>query len=271
MRPRAVFALASATLMALMSLAAGPVAHAVNLGPYPSGGPDAPTPVPVDFGPQTVGTTTTVSVDLMITSGYTFRDNYSGFGGWVPDPPTARSVFRMDPGTCDDAAGPTVCTVHVSFTPTTAQPFALIMSKWESNGSGFHPNWTFPVRGTGVPAVAHDVSPFSQPVDNLPTLNIAKAGSTVPLKFKVTDSTGGPVTDLTAADVEVTSTQGGDGCGTDAGTDSIETYVASSGLQNLGGGPYQFNWATPKSYKNQCRIMTVTAGGGTRSAAFQFK
>jgi hypothetical protein len=177
-------------------------------------------------------------------------------------------VFSLDPGSCAGAVGPTVCTVHVSFTPPTAQPFALVMTKRETNGSGFFPGWIFRVRGTGVAA---DVSTFSQPVDNLPTLNIAKAGSTVPLKFKVTDSTGGPVTDLTAADVEVTSTQGGDGCGTDAGTDSIETYVASSGLQNLGGGAYQFNWATPKSYKNQCRIMTVTAGGGTRSAAFQFK
>lgn len=190
----------------------------------------------------------------------------------MPDFSTAISSLAVDPGTCLDAVGPTVCTIHVLFRPITAQPLALDILPREcpTGGSGavVCNRWLFKLSGTGV---SYDVSTFSQPVDNLPTLNIAKAGSTVPLKFKVTDSTGGPVTDLTAADVEVTSTQGGDGCGTDAGTDSIETYVASSGLQNLGGGAYQFNWATPKSYKNQCRIMTVTAGGGTRSAAFQFK
>ena len=114
------------------------------------------------------------------------------------------------------------------------------------------------------------VSSFSQPVDNLPTLNLAKAGSSIPVKFSVTGPNG-PVSNLTAADVALTSTQGGEGCSTTAGADSIETYVGASGLQNLGGGNYQYNWATPKTYKGQCRTMTVTVGHGTQSAGFQFK
>src|SRR5262249_15038833 len=114
------------------------------------------------------------------------------------------------------------------------------------------------------------VSTFSQPVDNLPTVNIAKAGSIIPVKFSVADETG-PVTTLTVADVAVTSTQGGDGCGTDAGADAIETYAGASVLTNLGAGAYQLNWATPKTYKGQCRTMTVEVGGATQQAAFTFK
>jgi hypothetical protein len=73
--------------------------------------------------------------------------------------------------------------------------------------------------------------------------------------------------------VSVTSAQGGDGCGTGAGSDAIEQYTGSSGLQNLGGGAYQYNWTTPKTYKGQCRTMTVSfaSGTGSESAGFSFK
>ena len=63
-------------------------------------------------------------------------------------------------------------------------------------------------------------------------------------------------------------------CGTLTGVaaDEIETYTTNSGLQYTGNGNWHFNWKTPKSYANQCRIMTVTLNdGSTHDADFKFK
>ena len=111
---------------------------------------------------------------------------------------------------------------------------------------------------------------FTAPVDN-GIVNIAKAGSAIPLKFRVTDANSAPVTGLTAPPVAVTSK--GAPCGSDPG-DAIEEYAAgNSGLQNLGNGYYQFNWKTPKAYKGQCRTVTVSLGDGneTHTAQFSFR
>ncbi len=110
---------------------------------------------------------------------------------------------------------------------------------------------------------------FFQPIDNA-NLNKANAGSTIPVKWRITLN-GVPVSDpnsfvaLTSRDVN---------CGTLTGVapDEIETYTNSSGLLYNGNGNWHFNWKTPKSYANQCRIMTVTLNdGSTHDADFKFK
>lgn len=98
------------------------------------------------------------------------------------------------------------------------------------------------------------------------TPNVAKAGQTIPLKFKITDHAGSPVTDLT--DVAVTSVT----CGPGAPGDQTEEHSSGgSGLQNLGDGRYQFNWKTPKTYAGSCKTMQLRLGeGGTQTAEFHF-
>ena len=55
-------------------------------------------------------------------------------------------------------------------------------------------------------------------------------------------------------------------------TDIIENYTVGSGLQWKGDGNWQFNWATPISYKNTCRVVKVTLGDGSvHLADFKFK
>ena len=62
------------------------------------------------------------------------------------------------------------------------------------------------------------------------------------------------------------------------GTDAVEEYApGASGLQNLGGGAYQINWATPKSFAGTCRRLRLDLGeknpDGTRfyrTADFRF-
>jgi hypothetical protein len=109
---------------------------------------------------------------------------------------------------------------------------------------------------------------FAAPVDAAPTLNVVKAGQNVPLKWRVLDAAGAPVTDLTQATVSVTSTA----CSQGVASDLLEqTAAAASTLQNLGNGYYQFNWKSAKTYSNSCRLLGLDIGDGVVHAAmFRF-
>jgi len=116
---------------------------------------------------------------------------------------------------------------------------------------------------------------FSSPVDNPGVLNVAKAGSAIPLKWQLLDANG-PVTNLSSVNLSV-ATLACAGLGT---TDDLKVYASgSSGLQNLGGGYYQFNWKSQSSYSNSCKTLTLDLGEGkdangdpiTHKALFQFK
>ena len=110
---------------------------------------------------------------------------------------------------------------------------------------------------------------FTQPVDNGGVLNALQAGQAVPLKWRLLDPTGAPVTDLASAAIQVASFT----CPGAAATDAVEEFAeAGSGLKNLGNGYYQFNWKTSKSYAGSCRRLDLDLGEGlTRSALFKFK
>jgi hypothetical protein len=121
---------------------------------------------------------------------------------------------------------------------------------------------------------------FQQPIDNN-VVNTAKAGNAVPIKYHLEDANGVPISDPTHfVSVTVVNTPNSTCTGT---SDAIETYVAGSGLQYLGSGNWQFNWATPNSYKGKCKTMLLTlkdfvpvptdppALPAPRTARFQFK
>ena len=57
-----------------------------------------------------------------------------------------------------------------------------------------------------------------------------------------------------------------------ASPDQVEEYATGGkGLLHLGGGTYQFNWATPKSYAGSCKTATLTAYDAELTAQFQFR
>jgi hypothetical protein len=117
---------------------------------------------------------------------------------------------------------------------------------------------------------AYEFRGFDSPVDNPPAINLAIAGRTIPLKWRLLDSDGNPVTDL--ANVEVTTTLTPTNSG--ATVEPIEEYATGkSGLQNLGNGYYQYNWATPKGYAKSTRTLTLDLGpqGGTHELLFTFR
>ena len=120
----------------------------------------------------------------------------------------------------------------------------------------------------GSYAVNYGFAGFFQPVDNLPTVNVSKAGSAIPVKFSLAGNQGlgimapgYPVSALTT-------------CGNTA-TDDIEQTVtagASSLSYDALSGQYTYVWKTDKLWVNTCRTLTLKfIDNTTRQANFRFK
>jgi hypothetical protein len=115
-----------------------------------------------------------------------------------------------------------------------------------------------------------DFTGFFAPVDNSNppdeiVLNQVKAGRAVPLKWKLADAQGSPVTTLASATVTVEGLE----CGlADTSDDLEQTFAGGSGLQNLGGGNYQLNWKTSAALARSCKIMHLDFGDGIRHDAY---
>lgn len=102
-------------------------------------------------------------------------------------------------------------------------------------------------------------------------LNVAKAGRTILLKWRITDANRNPVTDSAEVSVSVVSLacEEGENC------DPVEEHtVGKSGLQNLGDGDCQWTWKTSRSYPGLCKTLKVDpddGGGYEHLALFQFR
>jgi hypothetical protein len=116
-------------------------------------------------------------------------------------------------------------------------------------------------------------SGFFAPIDNNNVVNAAKAGQSIPVKWRLTDGNGVPISypgifaGLYSYSVKCSDFSGN-------ATDAIEEYTSgAAGLQYLGDGNWQFNWKTLKTYAGQCRDIYIKFAGGTASpiAKFQFK
>jgi hypothetical protein len=130
----------------------------------------------------------------------------------------------------------------------------------------------------GLGTIANDDSTtynfegFFAPVDNPPIVNTAKAGSAVPINWRLTTSDGSPVSDpnnvLGLFSYQVS-------CGTTDGLEApVETVASgSSGLQYKGDGNWQINWKTLASYpRGSCRLLELRLNDGTSHYAnFKFK
>jgi hypothetical protein len=108
---------------------------------------------------------------------------------------------------------------------------------------------------------------FLDPVKNGGVLNAATAGQSIPLKWRLTDASGAPVTTLRSAVVTVKSLS----CALGTSNDQArESAAGGSALQNLGDGYYQYNWKVPASYANSCKTLRLDLeeGSGPRTANF---
>ncbi|MFC0679596.1 PxKF domain-containing protein [Lysobacter korlensis] len=111
---------------------------------------------------------------------------------------------------------------------------------------------------------------FYSPID-MGILNSARAGQSIPTKWRLTDANGAPINDPASFRALYSSANA---CAGGLPTDAIEEDASgSSGLQYLGDGYWQFNWKTPKTYASTCRGMYVEFQGGQTSplVLFQFR
>lgn len=123
--------------------------------------------------------------------------------------------------------------------------------------------------GHTVSVFKYDFSGFFQPVDNLPTINVVKAGSAVPIKFSLNGDQGLGV-------IAVGFPQStGISCDNGETLDDIEETVAA-GASSLSFDPstgvYTYIWKTERGWGSTCRQLTVRlADGSNHVARFTFR
>jgi probable HAF family extracellular repeat protein len=121
-------------------------------------------------------------------------------------------------------------------------------------------------------APSYEFAGFYSPVDNLPTLNKAKAGSAIPVKFSLGGDMG---FNVFAKDQSGSYPKSGSiACEPNANADTIEQTVnagSSSLSYDASTGRYTYVWKTDKTWQNSCRQMMLKFKDGTEHAvAFQF-
>jgi hypothetical protein len=97
-------------------------------------------------------------------------------------------------------------------------------------------------------------SGFFQPVDTLPTLNVVKAGSAIPVKFRLGGNQGLSIFDSGYPKSQVIR------CDSTAPVDGIEEIVtagASSLSYDAGTDRYIYVWKTDKTWAGSCRQLVV--------------
>ena len=109
---------------------------------------------------------------------------------------------------------------------------------------------------------------FLAPVNNAPTVNIAKAGAAIPVKFSLGGDRGlsffasGSPSSVAVA------------CNTGASTDTVEETVAAGSstlTYDAASDTYSYIWKTDKAWSNTCRRLTLQFIDGTvANADFQF-
>lgn len=177
-----------------------------------------------------------------------------------PDSPRASMQVLAGPNATGSVSGTTTSLVGSSV-PTFYFRFSGLQDTGGTGGT-FSGAFCFSRNPTGCGSSDPAAEPatlggFYPPVDS-PSVatNIARAGQTIPLKFHA-ETSSGPITDLTAAILTITSVA----C-TDISTaaDAVDEYPADAGvaLQNLGGGYYQYNWKTAKADAGTCKTVMLS-------------
>lgn len=111
-------------------------------------------------------------------------------------------------------------------------------------------------------------SGFLPPVDNMPTRNVVKAGSAVPVKFSLNGYWGMGIFESgypASQAVQCTS-----GAPTDAITETVNAGSSSLSYDSTT-EQYKYVWKTDKSWVTSCRRLSLrTIDGAVHSADFEF-
>jgi len=111
---------------------------------------------------------------------------------------------------------------------------------------------------------------FFAPVDNDGVVNVIKGGQSVPLKWRISDGSGGWISSLGVVDV-VNQTR--IACTNSATLDEVEapTSGATSLRYDTTANQYIYNWQSPKGAGVCYRVTVVLTDGTSHSALFKTK
>jgi hypothetical protein len=153
--------------------------------------------------------------------------------------------------------------VDVNCSPASGSTFSIGSTTVNCSASDSHGNTA---TGAFNVNVVYRWSGFFQPVDNA-ALNVAKSGSTIPVKFSLG---GNQSLNVLAATPSVAKI----GCSTGEPLDAIEQYTDSvaSGLRyDSTADQYIYNWKTASSYAGTCQRLAVKLADGTVAHTADFK
>ena len=115
----------------------------------------------------------------------------------------------------------------------------------------------------------YSFSGFLQPVENLPALNIANAGSAIPVKFSLGGNQG---LAIFAAGYPASSPIPCDATEPDMVIEETVTAGSSSLSYSATTDQYNYVWKTDRSWRGMCRMLVVRFNDGTEHLAkFRFK
>ncbi|GAB3602451.1 HYR domain-containing protein [Microbacterium aureliae] len=240
-------------------------------------GPLTPTCVPAagstfPLGPTTVQCSVTDSSTNIGTGSFTVTvvDTTGPSIQWVGGPAQGASypVGQVPAqGTCtatDLVDGSRPCSITGYDSGVGSQTMTAVASDTRGNTTQVERTYTVRWRLPG----------FHRPIDPTGTLNLVKAGSTVPLKFEVFASSDDSLELSAVSAIGASFTAIGIKCSADA-PKSDDTQFLTTGKTELrydpnNGGQFIQNWATPKDRAGSCFRVTLTvADGGSISADFQ--
>jgi len=189
-------------------------------------------------------------------------DLWAGFGdAGGNDGHTA--AIQCETGAGFSALGGTTAPLAAGCAFATVGPRTISVRVTDDDGG-----WTL---ATHDVTVVYGLEGFFAPVRGPNGVNAYRAGQTIPLKWRLTDVEGEPITTLTAVTVRAS----GLACAQGTTTDRAEEYAAGrSALLNLGDGYYQLNWKTPASYASSCKSVALEFAPGYRTgelARFTFR
>lgn len=175
-------------------------------------------------------------------------------------PATSMVVTFPLPTATDNCSVPTVSSNPVSGSLFNVGTTAVSVTATDGNGNT--------TTSSFIVTVLYNFAGFFQPIDNLPTVNVVKAGRATPLKFSLSGdkglailATGYPISIPVACDAtEQDST--------------LEEAVNSGGSSlsyNSMTDQYAYVWKTNKSWKGTCRIFVIKLTDGSEHyAKFRF-
>jgi hypothetical protein len=146
--------------------------------------------------------------------------------------------------------------VPITCAPASGSSFPVGTTTVNCSATDAHENTA---NGSFTMTVTYAFTGFFQPIDNLPTLNKAKAGSSIPVKFSLGGNQGLNVFNAGFPTSKTTP------CGTTAAEDVIEVTVTAGGSSlsyDATSNQYIYVWKTEKAWSG-CRTLTVKFADGT--------